>query len=310
VAEALTQPTAVVLGASSQIGWFLLPRLAASGYSVTALSRTGQPENYPDLPQVRWIRSDELRQESGNASVLLSAGPLELLPTILESLSSLIKVVAFSTTSVSTKGQSPDPAERETIRDILRAEEILQATCRQRGVTLCLLRPTLVYGCGKDANVTRLARLIDRLPWFPVCGAAAGLRQPVHADDLATAAVSAVAAKSDLPGELVLCGGSTLTYLEMLERIARASGQRLRPVHLPEGWMTLGFRILGKFPGFGDISPAMARRQNQDLVFDDAPARAILGYRPRPFEPGWADLKTPDPGRILALARAESQVGE
>jgi nucleoside-diphosphate-sugar epimerase len=308
--EALTHPAAVVLGASSQIGWFLLPRLVASGYSVAALSRTGQPEHYPALPQVRWIQSLELRQTAGHASAVLSAGPLELVPAILDSLPSLTKVVAFSTTSVLTKEQSPDPVERETIHKILQAEERLRETCRRRGVALCLLRPTLVYGCGQDANVTRLARLIVRLPRLPVCGAAKGLRQPVHADDLAAAAVAALEAGSELPRELILCGGSTLPYLEMLERIARASGRSLRPLHLTENLMSLGLRMLGKLPGFGDISPAMARRQNQDLVFDDAPARAVLGYRPRSFEPDAADLETPHPGRILALARVESPVGE
>ena len=43
--------TVLVFGASSQIGHFLLPRLAARGESVVAVSRSA----HADTPGVRWV---------------------------------------------------------------------------------------------------------------------------------------------------------------------------------------------------------------------------------------------------------------
>jgi hypothetical protein len=41
-------------------------------------------------------------------------------------------------------------------------------------------------------------------------------------------------------------------------------------------------RATGRLGGFGDAALARLR---QDLVFDASPARAGLGYAPRPFSP-------------------------
>jgi nucleoside-diphosphate-sugar epimerase len=65
--------------------------------------------------------------------------------------------------------------------------------CALRQLVLTLLRPTLIYGCGLDQNISRLARIIRLCRCMLVAGQARGLRQPVHADDLAALAVAALA---------------------------------------------------------------------------------------------------------------------
>ena len=75
-----------------------------------------------------------------------------------------------------------------------------------------VLRPALIYGLGLDRNVTAAARFIRRWHCFPLGGPGKGLRQPVHADDLAAAALAAL----DLPAaegqSFNLGGGETLSY--------------------------------------------------------------------------------------------------
>ena len=160
MAQALKRGSVVVLGASGQIGRFVLPRLLCKGYGVLAVSRAGRPDDYPELALLDWIGLEKLRQVGAEASLLVSAGPLGLALQAIEDLPSLERVVAFSTTSVQSKADSPDPLERDIVRTIATAEARLGAECAARGIGLVLLRPTLVYGCGMDVNVTRLAKLM------------------------------------------------------------------------------------------------------------------------------------------------------
>ena len=84
---------------------------------------------------------------------------------------------------------------------------------------LLLLRPTLIYGCGMDRNVSVLAGLAQRFGVVPLAGQAAGLRQPVHADDLARAAFDALGAVATHGRAYALPGGETLPYREMVARV-------------------------------------------------------------------------------------------
>ena len=56
---ALSQRTLMVVGATSQVGRFLLPRLVQAGYRVVALSRQGAPDWAAEVsPGVLWFRAD------------------------------------------------------------------------------------------------------------------------------------------------------------------------------------------------------------------------------------------------------------
>jgi hypothetical protein len=51
------------------------------------------------------------------------------------------------------------------------------------------------------------------------------------------------------------------------------------------------------------VSPEMVRRQDRDLVFDDAPLRAALAWHPRGFRPSAVDFEVPAHARSLQLPR-------
>jgi hypothetical protein len=72
------------------------------------------------------------------------------------------------------------------------AEEDLATKCARLGIAWTIFRPTLIYGCASDKNVTTIANFVRRFGFFPAVGRATGKRQPVHADDLAQACVTAI----------------------------------------------------------------------------------------------------------------------
>jgi len=292
--QAVKRPAVLLTGASSQIGVFAIPRLIQAGFRVVAVSRKGRPAHFPDFEQVQWATAAIACDDARSCRFLLSAGPLELAKRFLLACDYLEQAIVFSSTSVASKQASGNPAERAQMRDMQSLESELRSIAESRGLRLAIFRPTLIYGCGMDTNISLLAAWIRRFGFMPVNGEAEGLRQPVHADDLAAVAVGALASREDLPVVMNLCGGETLGYAEMVKRIFAAHGKPARLLRLPEWLFAPAANIAGRLkPGSG-LNGEMVRRQRRDLVFDDHEARALLAYDPRPFNPVLGDFSLPE----------------
>jgi nucleoside-diphosphate-sugar epimerase len=197
------------------------------------------------------------------------------------------RLVAFSSTSLFTKERSGNEAERGVVRQLLDGEKSTIDFCERNGVAWTILRPTLIYDEGQDENVSRIASTIRKLGFFPVCPPASGLRQPVHARDLAVAALKALRSKAAEGHAYNLAGGESLTYRAMVARIFEAMGRRPAIVAVPEGAWRLLFGILKAMQPHRDLKQNldMALRMNRDLWFDSAQATRDFGYAPNDFRP-------------------------
>jgi nucleoside-diphosphate-sugar epimerase len=293
IVKEMTRPTVLLTGASSQIGVFAIPRLLKAGFNVIAISRKGKPEAYPVFEQVQWMHEAKAILAVKDIHYLLSAGPLELAHNFLAEPMQLHTAVVFSSSSVESKKESDNPAEKRQIDAMLDLESELQKTAGNKGVKLVVLRPTLIYGCGLDANISRLASWIRRFGFLPVNGKAAGLRQPVHADDLASAAVAALQTETPLPDVITLSGGETLSYSEMLKKIFASMEKSPRLLRLPEWVFVLLVQLAGLFKFASGVNSEMVKRQKVDLVFDNEQASTLLDYQPRFFAPVMEDFSLP-----------------
>lgn len=278
-------PPLLVLGATSLVGRPLLVRLAEAGRPAFALSRAAREP----ADAVTWVRGD-LGEPDWTAALppveqALSLSPVWLLPQAVPALADagVRRLVAFSSTSRFTKAASPVAAEREVADRLARSEDETISLCERRGVAWAILRPTLIYDPGRDANVTRLARLIRRFGVLPLAGRGEGRRQPVHADDLAAAALAALDAPAAPNRAYDLPGGETLTYRAMAERIFEGLGRRPRILSVPAPLWRAAFLLAS--PVLPGTTAAMGDRMAEDLVFDGAPARRDFGWSPRPFRP-------------------------
>ncbi|MBO9557588.1 MAG: NAD-dependent epimerase/dehydratase family protein [Caulobacter sp.] len=273
----------LVLGATSLIGQFLLARLNAVGVTPISLSRR------PPSDDVCWIDGDladpDLAEELPPVATVFSLSPIWLLPQALPVLRArgMTRLVAFSSTSRFTKLDSSEPSERKVAQALADAEAKVEAFCAEHGVAWTILRPTLIYLEGRDANVSRLAGLIRRFKVLPLSGKGEGLRQPVHADDLAGGAIAAAQSPTARDKAYDLVGDETLTYRVMAERIYQGLGRRPLILPLPV-WLFRLLLTLAK-PFYPGATATMADRMAQDLTFDDAPARQDFGWSPRDFRP-------------------------
>lgn len=280
-----------VLGATSPVGAHLLPRLVAAGYGVHAFSRTPWAKGARNSSHVTWHEADlsryQLILDGISAECAISLVPLALLPAQMDALAraGVRRLIAFSSTSVLTKRDSPCAEERELARRLAAAEEEIIAYCARHGIDWLIFRPTLTYSWGLDRNLMRLAGFIRKTGFFVLPGKGKGLRQPVHAADLAEACLSALSLEDCWNDLYNLGGGEILSYREMVSRVADRAGRKPRILSLPPICWRPAIAVMRHVPGWELLNPEMARRVDSDMVFDHRRAAEKLGYSPRPFRP-------------------------
>jgi len=290
----MNEQHAGLLGATSLVGECLLQQLIQNHWHVTAFSRHQVTQNHP---QVTWQQLDTIHRTKINTtehkiSVWLCVAPIWVLPGYFDLLLAYgaQRIVVLSSTSCFTKNTSPDSNERKIALQLAKGEELVQAWAASHGVEWIILRPTLIYGRGRDKNVTEIAQFIRRFGFFPVLGSAKGLRQPIHVEDVASACFSALGTLNLTNRSYNLAGGETLDYREMIKRVFEALNRPPRILTVPLWFFqiaTWGFRWL---PRYQHWTAAMAERMNQDLRFDSSDASRDLNFSPRSFKLTAEDL--------------------
>jgi nucleoside-diphosphate-sugar epimerase len=270
-----------VLGATSIVGSCLLRRLQEVDRRVAAFSRQ---QISTDNHEVNWYQTDDL--PSGETiPYWVCLAPIWVVTDYLNYFeqSGAKRIVSLSSTSRFSKSESSEPKDRAIAERLAEAEEKLSRWAESKGIDWYILRPTLIYGYGRDGNISEIARMIRRYRFFPLFGKGLGLRQPVHADDVAQACEAALDVSGVSGRSLNLSGGETLTYREMVGRIFTALGQRPRFISVPLPLFRLGVFLLRLFPRYRHWHVSMAERMNRDMVFEHDEARRLLGFDPRGF---------------------------
>jgi nucleoside-diphosphate-sugar epimerase len=295
--SALLPSPALVLGATSLVGRFLIKRLVDTSVKVLAASRRPQAPT----PGITWIVGDltglDLRFDEAT-QLAFSVSPIWLLPRVLPNLKALGvgRLVAFSSTSRFTKERSPVADERAVAELLAIGEAETRSFCEEHAIAWTILRPTLIYAEGQDRSITRLANLIRRFGVLPLAGDGAGKRQPVHADDLAVGALAAAGSPAAENRAYDVPGGETLSYRLMVERIFQGLGRSPRVVSVPPVLWRLALTLTS--PLLPGITTAMGSRMAEDLIFDPAPAERDFSWEPRDFQPVFSQSQPSNLNRI------------
>lgn len=274
-----------VFGASGAVGRFLLPALRDAGASVLALSRQPQPEPASGL---HWVRGSlehapalqALMQADDPLEVICSLGPLDAFAAWLQRHPPApgVRVLALSSLSAEWKSDSPNPGERALARALIESEQRVLGLCAARGAIASVFRCGLIHGAGVDRSLTPLLNWARQRP-LPWPRAAIGLRQPVHARDLARALIAA-APRVDLAQRvLALPGPESLSFLQMVQRSLAAEGRSARLIPVPVPGLFRLAELLARLPGRAGNTAATLRRlyTNQLGTTEDW---ALLGIPP------------------------------
>jgi len=274
----------LVFGLSGLVGQALRAPLRDRGLHALALTRVERD----DAPGVTWIFGDlpSLPFLPEGIQTILSAGPLDCFADWYARIAPPgLRIVALGSTSVFTKAGSPDAGERDIARRLAEAEAKVFATARATGGAVTILRPTLIYGDGPDRSLTPMAEFARRRGWFVLPASGTGLRQPVHAGDVAEALLRCLDCPASAGQAFDLPGGERLPAAEMFERSLwrRAPGARVWRV--PAGVFRLAVAAAGAFGRVPVSARGFLARLGQDQVADAGVVESALGLRLRPFQP-------------------------
>jgi nucleoside-diphosphate-sugar epimerase len=288
-------PVSLVFGASGAIGRFLAPRLLAAGHEVVAVSREPRASRHSGL---RWIAGDLPSRMPAlpECSAIVSLGPLDAFAEWFAEnrVEGHPRIVAIGSMSAEVKQASTDPSERAVAGRLIRAERMLAETADSRGCASTVLRATLIYGAGLDRSLTPLVDLARRWRVFPYVFDARGLRQPVHAEDLAKACAKLTTAPATPRLVYAVGGGERIAFARMLTRVRESLAFGTLALPLPFAFARAGAGIARRLPAYRAASAAALERMNEDLVVDHAAAVADFGWSPRDFQPD-SNAWTPPP---------------
>jgi uncharacterized protein YbjT (DUF2867 family) len=188
-----------------QDGWQVTAFHAAGGRTAQAMRWHGGSCQ----PQPARLHRPPLPAAQRATPCWICVAPIWVLPehfSLLESCG-LRRLLVLSSTSRFTKDDSSDVQEQAIAQRLADAEAQAQAWAASRGVEWVILRPTLIYGLGRDKNLCEMARFVRRFGFFPLLGAAQGLRQPIHAQDVASACLAALRAPAAANRAYNISGG-------------------------------------------------------------------------------------------------------
>ncbi len=257
-----------LLGASSPTGTMVSNMLTHSGWSVVPISRaTKFPAGNNAIPF--WV----------------SVAPIWVVPEYFSRFLAhgARRIVALSSTSRWTKTDSPDASERSIALRLAESEGRLSSWAVRNEVDWLVLRPTLIYGMGRDRNICEIVRFIRKFGFFPILGEAGGLRQPIHVADVAKVCQLGLEASTISNRAYDISGGEVLSYREMVTRVFSALHKKPRVLRVPRSVFRSTVSLARVLPRFRGLSLAMAERMNTDMIFDHSEAAADLGFAPRTF---------------------------
>jgi len=288
---------AVVFGASGVVGRAVLPELAAR-FEVVGISRgDGQP-----VAGVTWTQADVTDPtslagvlERGDVVVYLvhSLGRPDFADVDRAAAGNVARAAALAGASqiVYLGGLGAD-AGTESEHLLSRAETA--AVLAEGPVPVTTLRAGMVVGRGSAAFETVRA-LVDRLPAMITPRWVSTPTQPVALADVVRYLVG-VCGLPAAHGESYDVGGpEVMTYRDMIERIARVRGRRIRIVEVPlltprlsSWWLHL----------VTPVNAAVARPLIDGLrtptVVQDTRIRALVPFEPTSFDDAVRDALGPD----------------
>ncbi len=229
--------TVCVIGGSGFLGARIARAFAVGGHQVVVVAR--QPDRVP--ADLRGDRFTARKADIGDAEALRRA--LEAADIVVNAVSLYTERGSATFRSIHVEGAArlAQTARRAGVEALVHisgigaSRQARDPYCRARGEGedavrhafpgAVILRPSAMFAA-EGGFLHTLSELVRTMPVLPLFGRGTTRLQPVHADDVAKAAVCA-ALRRDLHGQVHFAAGPTIyTYRELLDLIIRQSGSR------------------------------------------------------------------------------------
>ena len=282
----LNNANIMIFGATSPVGKRITNDLAARGANVTAVSRNAAYQACP--LSVTWLEADlanpEVALDCSQYSTVISAAPIYTFANALRRFSwgSKSRVIVVSSTSALTKIHAIDSKERQLASTLLASE----STVLDFFANTTILRPTMIHHGPGDKNIEQIVKHLRKTRIFPLVAGGKGMRQPIHADDVAQAVMQVLDA-NELPRKTYeIAGAEKLSFRNLVQRVATANQLEVTFIPVPLSFARAGLKALSPLPRFSGIPAGALNRMADDMVFDNGAAHRDFRFKPGGFAPG------------------------
>ena len=260
-----------VIGGTGFVGSYIVRALEAGGHSVSLLVRSGSEKKVPVGEHFRLTTGDVASTEALDAvlqgcdAVIYSVGILRETPKqgitfealqfdgVVQTVEAAKRCGVERFVLISANGvRQPGTRYQETK---FRAEEHVFAS----GMQATVFRPSVVFGDpgGRMEIATQLYQDMVAVP-YPAIGFFTGprpstgavLMSPVHVADLAAAVARSLVHAGTVGKTIEIGGPETLSWTEMIRRVARAAGRDKWIVPMPIAGMRIAATLLDWLPFF------------------------------------------------------------
>lgn len=204
--------------------------------------------------------------------------------------------------AVTLTAASPMRPQSPYARSKAQAERALEQYCRDEGLELVIVRPTLVYGAGVKAKFAQLVDWVARGRPLPFGALRRNRRSFVSAANLADLLILTARHEKAAGRAWLAADAQPVSTAQLIEAIARACGVRARNWPVPPALLRLGLALIGR--------SGVLEVLDGSLAVDIADNRNILGWQPpQTLEQGLAAMfEDEGPGRSGAAGRAQKDL--
>lgn len=292
-----------IIGGTGFVGGYLVDALIEAGHEPSVLVRVGSESKLRQPSKVRAVSGD-LASPRGIREVLEGSDAVIYNIGILREFAS--KGVTFDTLQHRGVIRIIEAAKEAGISRFLlmsangvkepgtpyqvskyRAERALETS----GLDFTIFRPSVIFGDprGTIEFATQLYRdmVVPPLPavgFYTGSGASKGevLMSPVFVEDVAKAFVLALEDESTIGQTYELGGPETLSWTDMLERVAEAAGKRKRILPMPIGMMNIAATLLDWLPPF-PVTRDQLTMLAEGNTAEPAALEQLIGRAPQAF---------------------------
>ena len=170
-----------------------------------------------------------------------------------------------------------------------RGKVITERLLKDCGISYAIVRPTVLFGGGRNVLVNNIAWMLRYIPVFGLFGWGNYPIQPVHVRDVASIAINLGAGDDDITRDAT--GPETYNYRDFIKLIARSMGVRrlLFPMPAIVAWMA--GRVMGLFLRDMVITRGEIRGLMQGLVASEEEPLGKISFSE------WVAEKGPEMGR-------------
>jgi nucleoside-diphosphate-sugar epimerase len=301
-----TSRTLALTGATGFVGSALLRRLRSSGWCVRALCRSGPPAGSPWGDRLEWVRGSLEDLDSLKALVRGACAVVHCAGAIRGATASDFDRANVDGTArlvAAARAQRPDMRFLLVSSLAARAPELSHYARSKRlgeeavaagagGMPWTVLRPPAIYGPG-DRETLPLVRCM-RLGLAPVLGGLQARFSLLYVEDLTDAVRHLLNIPHWRPGPFEIHDGQPGGYCwdELVATVGRIVGRRVHPVRIPAALLrvagAVNLAVAARCGARPMLTPGKVRElTHPDWVCDDAPLRAMTGWRPSTLlEPG------------------------